>query len=222
MAPIPREQHWPVLRFDDIPVPAGRLSLRAYAGDRVQLQGAGEVALLRLLGIACGHAFGGPGRCRIDDEDTRALDAAGRAALRARCVGRALLFDTLPPEMPLVLAVAQGALRQGVPAPAAVHRASVELDVMALASCATRPAAALSAGERRLALVARALACRPQLLVLEQPDRDLDPAQRATLRRAIVAAAEHGTCVLFSAGHPSLAAVATHHVRVSRPMAVPA
>lgn len=222
MAPIPREDRWPILRLQDIPVPAGRLSLQARPGDLVRLQGASDVALLRLLAIACGHAFGGPGRCTIDGEDTRTLDAAGRQALRARCIARALLFDTLEPRGPLVAAVAQGALRNGVPPPSALHRASVELDLLGLGGCQGEAPALLSAAERRLALVARALACRPQLLVLEQPDRDLGAAERASLRRALALAADRGVCVLFTASHPSLAALATHDVRVGRPTLVPA
>jgi ABC-2 type transport system ATP-binding protein len=57
----------------------------------------------------------------------------------------------------------------------------------------------LSLGERQRVALIRALAARPELLVLDEPASALDPvARRELLRELVTLAAESGTTVLFS------------------------
>ena len=58
---------------------------------------------------------------------------------------------------------------------------------------------ALSFGEARLALLARALAHRPRLLLLDEPGDGLAPAARARFLRAVERAARAGTQVVVAA-----------------------
>jgi len=207
----------PALRFFDVGLPRGRLSFEAHAGELVHLSGGAPIAQLRVLAIASGHSFGGPGRCEIDGLDTKSLDAHQREALRSRQVARALLSDSLQPHLPLLANVAQPALTRGVPAPVALHRASLELDALGMAEQQSLPPSALNAAETRLALVARALVCRPRLLIVERPEVGLGGSEITSLRIALRSAAAAGCCILMTSMHPRLAAAADRWVEIESP-----
>jgi ABC-type Mn2+/Zn2+ transport system ATPase subunit len=65
----------------------------------------------------------------------------------------------------------------------------------------------LSGGQRQRALVARAMVGAPELLVLDEPTSELDPAAEHSLLRLVdMLAAEHKTCVLFVTHQISAAA----------------
>lgn len=203
-----------LLRLQDLPVPGGRLHFGAAEGELVLLQGGSAHARLRVLSVCAGHAFGGPGRCLIDGQDTRALDGPALAALRARRTARVLRFDALQRGVSLLSATAALALARGVPAPLALRRASDELAQVGLGRHLTAGATELPAAQQRLALVARAKACRPALMVVEDADEGLDAGERALMRQALAGAAERGSCVIYSARHPGLAQVARRHLHI--------
>lgn len=61
-----------------------------------------------------------------------------------------------------------------------------------------RPAHSLSTGERRLVELALAWACRPAVLVADEPFRDLEPLSREAVARRLAGLARSGTAVLFA------------------------
>jgi iron complex transport system ATP-binding protein len=78
-----------------------------------------------------------------------------------------------------------------------------EADVLQLAG---RPIDTLSGGERRRAFLARALAQRPRLLLLDEPTAFLDLGHQAHVLDRVRALADAGLCVVMVLHDPNLAA----------------
>jgi ABC-type sulfate/molybdate transport systems ATPase subunit len=153
-----------VLRVDRLAVGAGeRLGL-------LGLNGAGKTSLLRVLA-----AIDRPtaGEVRVDDVPT----LRGGPALRRRLAyapQRPVLLSTTVRhnvELPLRYRRAPRATREAV-ARAALARLGVE-------HLAERPAHSLSGGEAQRVSLARALACEPDALLLDEPVAGLDTPSRA-------------------------------------------
>lgn len=76
-----------------------------------------------------------------------------------------------------------------------------------------RAVTTLSGGERQLALVARALAQKPRLLLLDEPTSHLDLGNKVRFIKLMQDLAAHGVTLLFTTHEPEVAAaIATHLV----------
>ncbi|HPY24284.1 MAG TPA: ABC transporter ATP-binding protein [Mycobacterium sp.] len=77
--------------------------------------------------------------------------------------------------------VAFGPANFGIQGAELAERVRTALDVVSLSGRAGHSPAHLSAGERRRAALATVLACRPEILVLDEPSANLDPVARREL-----------------------------------------
>jgi len=76
-------------------------------------------------------------------------------------------------------------------------RALAALDRARLAHLAHAPARVLSGGEQQLLSIARALATAPELLILDEPTSNLDPAATAAIEALIGAVRQEGMRVVL-------------------------
>lgn len=95
-------------------------------------------------------------------------------------------------------------------------RAAVEaaLEMVQLTALAKHPFGSLSGGQRQRALLAQGLACRADLLLLDEPTTGLDAATTAAIRRVMRSEARRGAAVVCVSHDPAVLADADHLVRL--------
>ena len=79
-----------------------------------------------------------------------------------------------------------------------------------------RPAPSLSGGERQLAMVARALAQKPRVLLLDEPTSHLDLSNRDRILNVLRALARDGVTIIFTTHDPNLVAAMADSVVLMR------
>ncbi|WP_249695333.1 ATP-binding cassette domain-containing protein [Stappia sp. WLB 29] len=147
--------------------------------------GAGKSLLLRLL-----HGLIVPTAGRMTWRGGP-LDKSARRA-------QAMVFQRPVMLRRSVLANLAFALKvRGLRGPAREARIAEALDKAQLGDLARSPARVLSGGEQQRLALARALACDPELLFLDEPTASLDPASTQAIESLIADASRRGVTVVM-------------------------
>ena len=146
--------------------------------------GAGKSLLLRLL-----HGLIAPGGGEVQWRG-RPLDRAGRRAQAMVFQRPVMLRRSARANLRFALAA------RGVGRAERANREVEALERARLGGLARRPARVLSAGEQQRLAVARALACRPELLFLDEPTANLDPASTHAVEALIGEAQADGVATV--------------------------
>jgi ABC-type Fe3+/spermidine/putrescine transport system ATPase subunit len=199
MRPMPNPD--PALRLHDVHVRFGtqpglaRVSLEVAAGERVVLlgpSGEGKTTLLRAIaGLSPMHA----GTVTVSGRDvsTETPDRRGTVYLHQTPV----LF----PHLSVRENVAFPLTVRGVARPERDRAVGPLLDRLGLSALGDRAPSALSGGQQHRVALARALAARPPVLLLDEPLSALDPVLRDDVRRAIRDAHEGSGAALLLVTH---------------------
>lgn len=191
------------------------VSLSVASGEIIALlgpNGAGKTSLLRAaLGLIALSA----GQARLGGADPRVLSARARALRAAYLPQRPQSIWPISVEHLVALGrYAYGAAPDRL---ASDDQAAVDaaLEACTLEQLRARRMDEISGGEKARAHLARALAQRAPLLVLDEPTAGLDPAQALAVADIMRGQATHGA-VLFSTHDVALAARTAHRVLLLR------
>jgi tungstate transport system ATP-binding protein len=146
--------------------------------------GSGKTSLLRLcMGLARPSAGSITWGGRADSGPVRRAIVFQRPVMLRRSVAANVAY-----------ALAQA----GEPRKAHAERVADLLDRVGLAGLAERPARRLSGGEQQRLALARALARSPEILLLDEPTANLDPAATRAVEDIVLTAAESGIKILMA------------------------
>ena len=162
-------------RFRDTPVIRG-LDLEVRAGEFVSLLGPSGCGKTTLLRIIAGLLAADRGRIRLDGADVTRLPA------HQRHVGVVFQNYALFPHLTVAENVAFGLRARGRPAGEVREAVARALALVRLSEYGGRTIFVLSGGEQQRVAVARALAVRPKLLLLDEPLSALDRKLRDTMQ----------------------------------------
>lgn len=168
----------PYIRFEDVTKHFGdfiaveNLSLTIYEREFFALLGAsgcGKTTLLRMLG---GFEQPSSGRVFLDGQDMRGIPPYRRP------VNMMFQSYALFPHMTVEGNIAFGLKQEGMPKPEIAERVGQMLKLVKLEAFANRKPQQLSGGQRQRVALARSLAKRPKVLLLDEPLGALDKKLR--------------------------------------------
>jgi 2-aminoethylphosphonate transport system ATP-binding protein len=182
-----QEPHTPAITFDRVGVRYGRgkrvtqalidFNLRVATGETVALLGPSGSGKSTALGALAGFVRPTSGTVRLAGRDVTDLPPAKRG------IGVVLQSYALFPHMRVAENVAFGLKAQRLPRAEIGARVAEALDMVGMAAYGKRLPRELSGGQQQRIAIARALAIRPKVLLLDEPLAALD----AQLRQSMLA-----------------------------------
>jgi iron complex transport system ATP-binding protein len=189
------------------------LSLEIQPGTVTAILGPNGAGKTTLLHLALGWLAPQSGQVRLDG---RPLDSYSR-----RDLGQWMALVPQSERIPFEYSILEYVLLGRAPYLAPLDMPGAEdyclgeqvIEQVGLGQLNGRAITTLSGGERQLALVARALAQQPRLLLLDEPTSHLDLANKVRLLRLMQELAVSGVTLLLTTHEPDVAAaIATHLV----------
>lgn len=157
------------------------VSFQLSAGDNLAVigpSGSGKSTLLHIVGTLDSPTTG---TVRLDECDPFALPADQLATFRNEKIGFVFQEHHLLPQLSVLENVLIPAIAQGPASAESMDRARDLLERVGLSDRIEHRPAELSGGERERVAVARALICRPQLVLADEPTGNLDRANTARI-----------------------------------------
>ena len=181
------------------------LDLELGEGELVALLGPNGVGKTTLFKCVLAMLSDYSGSILLDGREVRSLSAS-ELARRAAYIPQAHLpaFDYSVLEV-VLMGAAAGRGPFSSPTAEDEDYARSRLEALGIAGLADRSYGRISGGERQLALIARALAQRARLLVMDEPTANLDFGNQARVMEAISGLAEEGYGILLSTHNPEQA-----------------
>ncbi len=181
------------------------VALHINAGETVALMGANGSGKSTLAKLVC--ALGKPSSGDITVAGIALARQAGRHMRYAsrhqlKALRGAVGYVMQHPERQLFAQtvaedVAYGPRNQGLSEAQVAERVGRALRLLHIEHLAERSPFALSVGQQRLAAIAGVIACRPRLLVMDEPTAGLDARARACVRELIESLRDSGVAILL-------------------------
>lgn len=184
------------------------LSLTVHSGERVVVNGPSGSGKSTLVRVLTADVAPGAGRASVLGHDVAGL-VGGRGISRRSVIGIVTQGSgrDLAPELTCAQNVALQSRLAGTERHAAASDAVAALDRFGVGHLADRMPATLSNGEAQRVAIAAALACRPGVIVADEPTGELDRANADLVYDHLAAqTADTGACLLL----------VTHDARANR------
>ncbi len=179
------------------------MNFSAGSGELVAIlgpNGAGKTTLLRCM---MGFLTWNEGRCLIDGEDIRTLPSR-KLWQRVSYVPQARgAFASMTARDMILLGCTN---RIGVfSVPGSAQRAQAEelAEQLGISGLLDKKCTEISGGELQMVLIARALAAKPELLILDEPESNLDFKNQLIVLDTMSRLAAEGMCCIFNTHYPT-------------------
>ncbi|HXX84561.1 MAG TPA: ABC transporter ATP-binding protein [Casimicrobiaceae bacterium] len=182
------------------------LSFSVHAGEKVAVIGPNGAGKTTLFNVLNGQLAADSGTVLFEAAPITGLEPqviARRGVGRTFQVPATFASMTVRENVQLALAARRNGLRSPLAGSRALdtREASAVLERTGIASLAERSCATLAYGDLKRVELAIALACRPRLLLMDEPTAGLAPAERASLMRLVVELAATGEVALLFTEH---------------------
>ena len=169
--------------------------------------GAGKTTMLRCI---TGMLKWQQGESRLDGENIRTMPER-KLWQRMAYVPQAKSASSAYTAFETVLLGRSGHLNAfSIPKQEDVNKAREAMETLGIAHLAEKKCSAISGGELQMVLIARALASEPEILILDEPESNLDFKNQLIVLDTITKLAQRGMACIFNTHYPEHALQRSH------------